>query len=78
MFCPKCGAEPTEIQKFCKNCGTNLQAVNEALQDDGQAKDVFGIDVDTISRYADSVKNWGQTNWGGKDQTSEAGRTTRE
>ena len=77
MFCPKCGAEPTEVQKFCKNCGTNLQAVNEALNEGGQTKDIFGVDVDTISRYADSVKNWGQTNWGVKDQTAEARRTTR-
>ncbi|HEX5734781.1 MAG TPA: zinc ribbon domain-containing protein [Blastocatellia bacterium] len=75
MFCPKCGVEPTGIQKFCKNCGTNLQAVNEALQDDGQTKDVFGIDMSSI---ADSFKNWGQTNWGGNDQTAEAGRTTRK
>jgi hypothetical protein len=78
MFCPKCGVEPTEVQKFCKNCGTNLQAVNDALHGEGQTKDILGIDVDSISRYADSVKNWGQTNWGAKDQTAEARRTTRK
>jgi len=77
MFCPKCGVEPTEIQKFCKNCGTNLQAVNEALHDGGQTKDIVGIIDNTISQYATSVKNWGQTNWGVKDQTAEARRTTR-
>jgi hypothetical protein len=78
MFCPKCGVEPTEVQKFCKNCGTNLQAVSDALQDGGQAKDIFGIDVDSITRYADSVKNWGKTNWGAGEQTAEAARTTRK
>jgi len=83
MFCPKCGVEPTEVQKFCKNCGTNLQAVNEALQEGGQTKDIFGIDVDSISHYADSFKNWGQANWGHgnwgvKDKTAEARRTTRK
>lgn len=78
MFCPKCGVEPTEVQRFCKNCGTNLQAVNEALGDGDWAKDIFGIDKNTISRYADSVKNWGQTNWGGEGQTAEARRTTRK
>jgi hypothetical protein len=77
MFCPKCGVEPTEIQKFCKNCGTNLQAVNDALQGEGQTKDVFGIDVDSLSRYAGSVKNWAENNWGGGDKTAEARRTTR-
>jgi hypothetical protein len=76
MFCPKCGVEPTEVQKFCKNCGTNLQAVNDALQGEGQAKDVFGLDVDSISRYAGSVKNWAEHNWGGGD-TADARRTTR-
>jgi hypothetical protein len=78
MFCPKCGIEPTEVQKFCKNCGTNLQAVNEALHGEGQTKDIFGIGVDSVSRYADSMKNWGQSNWGFKDQTAEARRTTRK
>lgn len=77
MFCPKCGVEPTEVQKFCKNCGTNLQAVNDALQDEGQAKDVFGIDVDSLSRYAGSVKNWAEHSWGGGETTAEARRATR-
>ena len=77
MFCPKCGVEPTEVQKFCKNCGTNLQAVNDALQGEGQAKDVFGLDVDSLSRYAGSVKNWAEQNWGGGENTAEARRTTR-
>ncbi|HJQ71142.1 MAG TPA: zinc ribbon domain-containing protein [Blastocatellia bacterium] len=78
MFCPKCGVEPTEVQKFCKNCGTNLQAVNEALQDGGQTNDIFGIDMNSIKRSADSIKSWSQTNWGDKDETAEARRTTRK
>jgi len=31
MFCPTCAVEATEGQKFCKNCGTNLEMVNNAL-----------------------------------------------
>jgi hypothetical protein len=33
MFCPKCGSKALEEdQRFCKACGTNLQAVNNALE----------------------------------------------
>jgi len=31
MFCPTCAIEATEGQKFCKNCGQNLDMVNSAL-----------------------------------------------
>lgn len=31
VFCPKCGAQSIEPARFCKRCGTNLEAVSRAL-----------------------------------------------
>lgn len=31
VFCPKCGAQSFEPARFCKRCGTNLEAVSQAL-----------------------------------------------
>lgn len=58
MFCPKCGSESVEAQRFCKACGTNLQLINNAL---GSSDKPFGIDVDSLARnareFAESFKN---------------------
>jgi predicted membrane protein len=32
MFCPKCGAQFTQ-GRFCRSCGTNLEAVSDALDE---------------------------------------------
>jgi hypothetical protein len=32
MFCPKCGTNQSDDLKFCKTCGTNLQAVRLATE----------------------------------------------
>jgi len=31
MFCPRCGAQGADSQKFCRGCGTDLEPVNVAL-----------------------------------------------
>ena len=31
MFCPKCGGQNPETGKFCRNCGTDLSNVSQAL-----------------------------------------------
>jgi hypothetical protein len=31
MFCPKCGAQNSEGQGFCRGCGENLSLVSQAL-----------------------------------------------
>ncbi len=31
MFCPKCGTKNPENGKFCRNCGTDLNLVSEAI-----------------------------------------------
>src|SRR4030095_1250305 len=60
MFCPKCGSESLETQRFCKTCGTNLQLINDALTPHGP----FGINVDELTKNAvDFAKSW-KTSWG--------------
>ena len=31
MLCPNCGTQTTNEQKFCRNCGMNLEPVSKAL-----------------------------------------------
>jgi hypothetical protein len=57
MFCPNCGKENSTEIKFCASCGTNLEAVSQALT--GVEEDFFtkidtGIDQ-FIARYSDHV-----------------------
>lgn len=67
MFCPKCGGESLETQRFCKACGTNLQLINNALSgsDNPQGPTPFGIDVDALAKNArDFAQSW-KTSWSG-------------
>ncbi|MBI3651905.1 MAG: hypothetical protein HY231_12865 [Acidobacteria bacterium] len=49
MFCPKCGtAALAEDQRFCKSCGTNLQAINDALERGESKTGVLGFNVGEI------------------------------
>lgn len=57
MFCPSCGRENAEEKKFCVTCGTNLEAISQALS--GSPDDFF-TKADTaldqlIARYAEHV-----------------------
>jgi len=57
MFCPICGKENSGERKFCVACGTNLEAVSQALS--GNRTDFF-TKIDTaldqfIARYAEHV-----------------------
>ena len=61
MFCPKCGTQSIEKeQRFCKTCGTNLQAVNDAIDKSETkselSKDPFGYGMNIVSNIVDSVK----------------------
>src|SRR5690349_1937662 len=86
MFCPKCGSESLETQRFCKACGTNLQLINDALRT-GDTPGPFGIDVEALKRNAaDFAKSWktGLNNLGlnnlneGKDWRHSARESVRE
>jgi hypothetical protein len=65
MFCPKCGGESLEAQRFCKACGTNLQLINNALSGGDSSQGPFGIDVDALAKNAkDFAQSW-KTGWSG-------------
>ena len=57
MFCPTCGKDNSQDLKFCASCGTNLEAVSQALtgvEEDFFSKMDSGIDY-FIARYAEHV-----------------------
>ncbi|HWP41865.1 MAG TPA: zinc ribbon domain-containing protein [Blastocatellia bacterium] len=72
MFCPKCGNEAQETQRFCKNCGSNLQVVADAL---GKGEDTLGqlrLDVESLKRHAKDLARGIKENlgdWTGDDET---------
>jgi hypothetical protein len=57
MFCPTCGRDNIIGRKFCASCGTNLEAVSQALsgsEDDFFTKIDSGLDH-FLARYAEHV-----------------------
>ncbi len=57
MFCPRCGRDNSIGRKFCASCGTNLEAVSQALsgsQDDFFTKIDSALDQ-FIARYSEHV-----------------------
>lgn len=57
MFCPVCGRDNSNERKFCASCGTNLEAVSQALSG---PEDNFFSKIDTgldyfIARYSEHV-----------------------
>lgn len=64
MFCPTCGRDNLIERKFCSSCGTNLEAVSQALS--GNRADFFtrldtGLDQ-FIAKYAEHVFKDSPTN----------------
>ena len=63
MFCPTCGKEFLSERKFCSSCGTNLEAVSQALT--GSVEGAFikfdnAIDL-FLGRYSDRFFKNAQT-----------------
>jgi zinc-ribbon domain len=57
MFCPTCGRDNSIERKFCASCGTNLEAVSQALsgsEDDFFTKIDAGLDH-FLAKYAEHV-----------------------
>ena len=57
MFCPVCGRDNSIERKFCASCGTNLEAVSQALSgsdDDFFTKIDAGLDH-FLAKYAEHV-----------------------
>lgn len=65
MFCPKCGAESLDGQRFCKSCGTNLQLINNALRGGDGGLSVYGVDLEALKQNAiEFAKSW-KEGWSG-------------
>lgn len=77
MFCPKCGAESVEGQRFCKACGTNLQLIHDALRSGDSPQGPFGINVEELAKNAkDFAESW-KKSWsgaGGRERTGHGQR----
>jgi hypothetical protein len=59
MYCPKCGSEATQSQRFCKLCGTNLQLIHDTLKGGESGQTPFGIDVEALKQNAiEFAKSW--------------------
>ena len=76
MFCPKCGGEATESQRYCKTCGTHLQMIYDALGG-SEHKGGFGmvgkIDVEALSRNARKFAESWKAGWSGFSQSGAEG-----
>jgi hypothetical protein len=59
MYCPKCGAEAMQTQRFCKLCGTNLELIHDTLKGGDSSHAPFGIDVEKLTQNAvEFAKSW--------------------
>jgi hypothetical protein len=59
MYCPKCGAEAMQTQRFCKLCGTNIQLIHDTLKGGDGSHGPFGIDVEKLTQNAlEFAKSW--------------------
>jgi hypothetical protein len=65
MFCPKCGSQTVEGQRFCKTCGTNVQLISDAIKGGGPQAP-FGIDVEALTRNAKEFAESWKRNWNPK------------
>src|SRR5262245_18597745 len=70
MFCPKCGAESVEGQRFCKACGTNLQLIHDALGSGNSPQGPFGINVEQLAKNAKDFADSWKTSWSAGTQRS--------
>lgn len=71
MFCPSCGTENQAQVKFCRRCGVNLSAWQEAVRRGGQpsAESVGQLSardqvVQTLMRKIEQTNPQAQTIWG--------------
>ena len=81
MFCPKCGGEATESQRYCKACGTHLQMIYDALggsEHKGSYGGIVGkIDVEALSRNARKFAESWKAGWSGFAHNAEGWKSGR-
>src|SRR6185369_2866349 len=91
MYCPKCGTEAVEGQRFCKACGTNLQLIiNIVKGGGGKGPGPWNFDPEELKRnVTDFVDSWKQgfkhehvqkwkADWGQYQQGRPYRQSTRE
>lgn len=65
MFCPRCGAEAFEEQRFCKSCGTKLQLIYDALKAGDSGPNFYGLDLEAFKKNATEFARSWKTGWEG-------------
>lgn len=65
MYCPKCGGESVEGQRFCKICGTNLQLIHDAIRTGDSTQGPFGLDVESLAKNAREFADSWKKSWSG-------------
>jgi hypothetical protein len=74
MFCPKCGGEAFEEQRFCKLCGTDLRLINNALKGGESGQNFFGLDLEALGQNAaEFARSW-KSGWHGSGAGPESQR----
>ncbi len=69
MYCPKCAAQTATGQRFCRNCGTNLGLILDAMEGKrGQ------LDFETLKR---DLRDLGSSLRSGFEEASSAFKNTR-
>jgi zinc-ribbon domain len=59
MYCPKCGTEAVEGQRFCKACGTNLQLIINVIEGGRKGPGPWQFDPEELKRnVTDFVDSW--------------------
>src|SRR5689334_17646051 len=59
MFCPKCGTEAVEGQRFCKTCGTKLELIINIIKGGGKGPGPWNFDPEELKRnITDFAHSW--------------------
>src|SRR5215470_14671591 len=57
MYCPNCGKENSEKQRFCRSCGLGLQAISQALADELSPGEENGCSAGILNREQKGSQN---------------------
>ena len=55
MYCPNCGKDNSNEQRFCRSCGLSLQVISQVLGNEPSASESDDISIEIIKR---EQKKW--------------------
>ncbi|HYE74421.1 MAG TPA: zinc ribbon domain-containing protein [Blastocatellia bacterium] len=58
MYCPKCAAQCSSEQKFCRTCGFELHAVSQILNQDSQENESDQSLLDSLVKADERANRW--------------------